>query len=60
VISREFSAAGDTKATPAAQEFGRSIHLETGYDLHPWADLQPPGQRAATGRTLWHASPGSA
>jgi error-prone DNA polymerase len=53
-------AADDTKATPAAQQLGRSIHLETGYDLHPWADLQPPGQRAATGRTLWHASPGSA
>ncbi|MER6052774.1 DNA polymerase III subunit alpha [Streptomyces sp. NPDC001793] len=39
---------------------GRTIRLETGYELHPWADLQPPGERAATGRKLWHASPGSA
>ncbi|AOP46632.1 DNA polymerase III subunit alpha [Streptomyces lydicus] len=38
----------------------RTIHLETGYELHPWADLQPPGERAATGRKLWHSSPGSA
>ncbi|MGW1375856.1 DNA polymerase III subunit alpha [Streptomyces sp. NPDC002446] len=39
---------------------GRTIRLETGYELHPWADLQPPGERAATGRKLWHSSPGSA
>ncbi|MEU5238824.1 DNA polymerase III subunit alpha [Streptomyces lydicus] len=38
----------------------RTIRLETGYELHPWADLQPPGERAATGRKLWHSSPGSA
>jgi error-prone DNA polymerase len=37
----------------------RSIHLPTGYELHPWADLQPPGERAATGRKLWHSSQGS-
>ncbi|MGG2465163.1 DNA polymerase III subunit alpha [Streptomyces sp. RGM 3693] len=47
---------------PAAADTGpgRTIRLETGYELHPWADLQPPGERAATGRKLWHASPGSA
>ncbi|MFJ9339604.1 DNA polymerase III subunit alpha [Streptomyces sp. NPDC101733] len=39
---------------------GRRIHLPTGYEMNPWADLQPPGERAATGRKLWHSSPGSA
>ncbi|MEU9013993.1 DNA polymerase III subunit alpha [Streptomyces sp. NPDC048479] len=40
---------------------GRRIQLPTGYELNPWADLQPPGeQQAATGRKLWHQSPGSA
>ncbi|MGW7020735.1 DNA polymerase III subunit alpha [Streptomyces decoyicus] len=47
------------EAAPAAAP-GRTIRLETGYELHPWADLQPPGERAATGRKLWHSSPGSA
>lgn len=28
--------------------------------MNPWADLQPAGDRAATGRKLWHSSPGSA
>ncbi|MBL1094553.1 MULTISPECIES: DNA polymerase III subunit alpha [Streptomyces] len=45
---------------PAGAGPGRTIRLETGYEMHPWADLQPPGERAATGRKLWHASPGSA
>ena len=40
---------------------GRRIRLSTGYELNPWADLQPPGeQQGATGRKLWHQSPGSA
>ncbi|WP_330329648.1 DNA polymerase III subunit alpha [Streptomyces sp. NBC_00536] len=39
---------------------GRTIHLPTGYELNPWADLQPPGTGPATGRKLWHSSPGSA
>ncbi|GGN51986.1 DNA-directed DNA polymerase [Streptomyces kronopolitis] len=47
------------EAEPAGAP-GRTIRLETGYELHPWADLQPPGERAATGRKLWHSSPGSA
>ncbi|MGK5549050.1 DNA polymerase III subunit alpha, partial [Streptomyces sp. URMC 127] len=38
----------------------RRIHLPTGYVMHPWADLRPAGEGAATGRKLWHASPGSA
>ncbi len=45
---------------PGDRTGGRSIHLPTGYELHPWADLQPPGDRAATGRKLWHSSQGSA
>ncbi|MGW2408920.1 DNA polymerase III subunit alpha [Streptomyces sp. NPDC001739] len=45
---------------PAGAGPGRTIRLETGYEMHPWVDLQPPGERAATGRKLWHASPGSA
>ncbi|MER5442189.1 DNA polymerase III subunit alpha [Streptomyces sp. NPDC002790] len=44
---------------PAAAD-SRSIHLETGYDLHPWADLQPPGESVKQSRKLWHQSPGSA
>ncbi|GAA1942340.1 DNA polymerase III subunit alpha [Streptomyces durmitorensis] len=44
--------------TPA--DGGRRIRMSTGYEMHPWADLQPPGERAATGRKLWHQSPGSA
>ncbi|MEU6174679.1 DNA polymerase III subunit alpha [Streptantibioticus parmotrematis] len=39
---------------------GRRIHLPTGYELHPWADLRPAGEPASTGRKLWHSSPGSA
>ncbi|MGY0063078.1 DNA polymerase III subunit alpha [Streptomyces sp. LZ34] len=39
---------------------GRRIHLSTGYAMHPWADLRPAGDQAATGRKLWHSSPGSA
>ncbi|MCX4668315.1 DNA polymerase III subunit alpha [Streptomyces sp. NBC_01381] len=45
-------------AAPA--DGGRRIRMSTGYEMHPWADLQPPGERAATGRKLWHQSPGSA
>ncbi|MEV8535016.1 DNA polymerase III subunit alpha, partial [Streptomyces sp. NPDC051211] len=39
---------------------GRRIHLPTGYELNPWADLQPPGPGTATPRKLWHSSQGSA
>jgi error-prone DNA polymerase len=43
---------------------GRRIHLPTGYDMHPWADLRPAGEGASQGpatvRKLWHQSPGSA
>lgn len=52
------SPAGDGASPPA--DAGRRIRMSTGYEMHPWADLQPPGERAATGRKLWHQSPGSA
>ncbi|MGW2085839.1 DNA polymerase III subunit alpha [Streptomyces sp. NPDC001880] len=39
---------------------GRRIQLPTGYEMNPWSDLQPPGEGVATGRKLWHQSPGSA
>ncbi|TLS43431.1 DNA polymerase III subunit alpha [Streptomyces montanus] len=39
---------------------GRRIHLPTGYEMHPWADLRPAGEGPASGRKLWHQSPGSA
>ncbi|MCZ7413489.1 DNA polymerase III subunit alpha [Streptomyces sp. WMMC897] len=56
----------DVPANAAPQ---RRIRLATGYELHPWADLQPagespkhagPGTPAGPGRKLWHSSPGSA
>ncbi|MFG3238330.1 DNA polymerase III subunit alpha [Streptomyces sp. NPDC048157] len=48
---------------PPAEEApgdGRRIQLSTGYEMNPWSDLQPPGEGVATGRKLWHQSPGSA
>ncbi|MEU4211262.1 DNA polymerase III subunit alpha [Streptomyces sp. NPDC026206] len=47
-------------AEPAPAGPGRRIEMPTGYAMHPWADLQPAGEGAATGRKLWHASQGSA
>ncbi|MEY9967622.1 error-prone DNA polymerase [Streptacidiphilus sp. MAP12-16] len=38
----------------------RRLRETTGAELHPWADLQPAGDRSAPARRLWHASPGSA
>lgn len=52
-------AGGSPAAGPSAAN-GRRIQLPTGYELHPWADLRPAGEGAATGRKLWHSSPGSA
>ncbi|MDI3407293.1 DNA polymerase III subunit alpha [Streptomyces cavernicola] len=46
-------------AGPAA-DTGRRIRMPTGYEMNPWADLQPPGEGPAGGRKLWHQSPGSA
>ncbi|MBB4894919.1 error-prone DNA polymerase [Streptomyces olivoverticillatus] len=52
-------AAGGAAGAGAAPS-QRRIRLSTGYALHPWSDLRPAGEGAATGRKLWHASPGSA
>lgn len=49
---------GTEGAAPAGP--GRRIRMSTGYEMNPWADLQPPGTGPATGRKLWHSSPGSA
>ncbi|RSS75578.1 DNA polymerase III subunit alpha [Streptomyces sp. WAC06614] len=43
-----------------AEGDGRRLRMPTGYEMHPWADLQPAGDGPATGRKLWHSSPGSA
>ncbi|MCP9208926.1 DNA polymerase III subunit alpha [Streptomyces sp. NEAU-Y11] len=55
-------AAGPDDGTrePAGAGSGRRIQMSTGYAMHPWADLRPAGDQSATGRKLWHASPGSA
>lgn len=47
-------------AAQGPQGSGRTIRMSTGYEMNPWADLQPPGTGPATGRKLWHSSPGSA
>ncbi|WP_404196165.1 DNA polymerase III subunit alpha [Streptomyces tauricus] len=39
---------------------GRRIQLPTGYEMHPWADVRPAGEGSASGKKLWHQSPGSA
>ncbi|WP_208948672.1 DNA polymerase III subunit alpha [Streptomyces subrutilus] len=49
---------GDAGAAAPAGP-GRRIRMSTGYEMNPWADLQPPGTGPATGRKLWHSSPGS-
>ncbi|MGW6783652.1 DNA polymerase III subunit alpha [Streptomyces sp. NPDC054987] len=61
--SGEPAAEGGSAAAPgepAAKGPGRTIRMSTGYEMNPWADLQPPGTGPATGRKLWHSSPGSA
>ena len=50
----------DPAPTPTPQGVGRRIRMPTGYTLHPWADLRVPGEGSASGRKLWHSSPGSA
>ncbi|MFG2336907.1 DNA polymerase III subunit alpha [Streptomyces yangpuensis] len=52
--------AGTADEEPPAKGPGRTIRMSTGYEMNPWADLQPPGTGPATGRKLWHSSPGSA
>ncbi|WUS96241.1 DNA polymerase III subunit alpha [Streptomyces sp. NBC_00708] len=53
--------AGDPAPDEApAGDDGRRIRMPTGYEMNPWADLEPPGEGLPTGRKLWHQSPGSA
>ncbi|MFB8236252.1 DNA polymerase III subunit alpha [Kitasatospora purpeofusca] len=51
-------------AQPLPRPAGQSpVHPEvmpTGARRHPWADLQPPGERTPSPRRLAHSSPGSA
>ncbi|MFI5747575.1 DNA polymerase III subunit alpha [Streptomyces sp. NPDC051644] len=47
-------------SVPESADSGRRIQMPTGYEMNPWSDLQPPGEGNATGRKLWHQSPGSA
>ncbi|MFE7749970.1 DNA polymerase III subunit alpha [Streptomyces sp. NPDC057428] len=49
-----------TEEGEESAEPGRRIQMPTGYEMNPWADLQPAGEGAPTGRKLWHQSPGSA
>ncbi|MFC7306944.1 DNA polymerase III subunit alpha [Streptomyces monticola] len=51
---------GGVAADEAGPDGGRRIRMPTGYEMHPWADLKPPGEGPAGGRKLWHRSPGSA
>ncbi|MFD5784187.1 DNA polymerase III subunit alpha [Streptomyces sp. NPDC126933] len=54
------SGSGPSGSPGSSGDNGRRIHLPTGYEMNPWADLQPPGEGMPTGRKLWHSSPGSA
>ncbi|MGW0735766.1 DNA polymerase III subunit alpha [Streptomyces sp. NPDC002851] len=57
----ELAPAGDGGAgEEAGSGDERRIRMSTGYEMHPWADLKPPGEQPAGGRKLWHQSPGSA
>ncbi|WAP55203.1 DNA polymerase III subunit alpha [Streptomyces sp. S465] len=58
-VAAELAGAGPETAG-ADSGSDRRIEMPTGYAMHPWADLRPAGDQAATGRKLWHASPGSA
>ncbi|MDF3141800.1 DNA polymerase III subunit alpha, partial [Streptomyces sp. T21Q-yed] len=44
---------------PARPRPQRTLPVETGAALHPWADLQPAGTRSADLTKLGHTSPGS-
>ncbi|MFF6993929.1 DNA polymerase III subunit alpha [Streptomyces sp. NPDC008313] len=52
--------AGSAAPDPMDTARARSIRMPTGYEMHPWADLRPAGEGPASGRKLWHQSPGSA
>ncbi|MFF8595455.1 DNA polymerase III subunit alpha [Streptomyces sp. NPDC015220] len=51
---------GSAAPDPMDAARDRRIRMATGYEMHPWADLRPAGAGPASGRKLWHQSPGSA
>lgn len=51
---------GQERGRRGRQGSRRVIAHETGASLHPWADLQPAGDRTADLRSLGYTSPGSA
>ncbi|MGW3438550.1 DNA polymerase III subunit alpha [Streptomyces bacillaris] len=60
VAARLAEGGPEESAEEAEPGAGRRIRMETGYEMNPWADLQPPGEGTPTGRKLWHRSQGSA
>ncbi|MFI8006755.1 DNA polymerase III subunit alpha [Streptomyces sp. NPDC086010] len=60
VAARLAEVPGAGEGEEEAPEPGRRIQMSTGYEMNPWADLQPAGEGTPTGRKLWHRSPGSA
>ncbi|GHA89431.1 DNA polymerase III subunit alpha [Streptomyces chryseus] len=60
VAARLAAPAGPAEEQEGEADGGRRVHLPTGYEMNPWADLQPAGEGVPTGRKLWHSSPGSA
>ncbi|WP_406252228.1 DNA polymerase III subunit alpha [Streptomyces atratus] len=59
-VADRLAAQPPAEDAPGDGDNGRRIQLPTGYEMNPWSDLQPPGEGVATGRKLWHQSPGSA
>jgi error-prone DNA polymerase len=59
-VTERLTQADRADSPPGRAADSRSLRLETGYALHPWADLQPPGESVNQSRKLWHQSPGSA
>ncbi|WP_037860584.1 DNA polymerase III subunit alpha [Streptomyces sp. NRRL S-340] len=51
---------GSAAPDPMEAARDRRIRMSTGYEMNPWADLRPAGEGPASGRKLWHQSPGSA
>ncbi|OEV29366.1 DNA polymerase III subunit alpha [Streptomyces nanshensis] len=54
---------GSGQGEAAEGDGGRTVEVAKGYEMHPWADLRPPGDSAGSPqalRKLWHSSPGSA
>jgi error-prone DNA polymerase len=46
-------------SSPDTGQPQRTIRMDTGAELHPYADLQPAGDRSANLKALGYTSPGS-